>query len=143
MKKKILCLFLAIVLILGNGTILVFANDGGGEGESVSPYSTGLVGFTTKRISDTKAAASVSVDFTATADEFTIVLTLQKKSGSSWVTATDVTNYQVRYRGTNRKGYLTYDEWTVKKGVVYRVKCVSTDTYPGISYTSTTYSDPF
>lgn len=143
MKKKILCLFLAIVLTLGNGTILVFANDGGGEGESISPYATGLVGFTTKRISDTKAAASVSVDFTTIADEFTITLTLQKKSGSSWVTATDVTNYQVRYRGTNRDGYQTYDEWTVKKGVVYRIKCVSVDKYTGISYTSTTYSDPF
>lgn len=56
MKKKILCLFLAIVLILGNGTILVFANDGGGEGESISPYATGLVGFTTRRISDTNGS---------------------------------------------------------------------------------------
>jgi len=144
MKKKVLCLFLAMILALGSSTMFIFANNIGGSGETADPYRTGSVSFSTKRYSDTKAAASVSVTFTGTADDFTIVITLQKKSDGKWVTATDIADYQLTYRGSNRDGYLTYDEWTVKKGGLYRVKCVSTDKYDrGVSYSSTTYSDPF
>ncbi len=143
MKKKVLCLFLAMILALGSSTVFIFASNIGGSGDA-EIQKTGSVGFTTRRYSDTKAAASASVTFTATADDFIIVITLQKKSGDRWVTATDITDYQLTYRGSNRDGYLTYDEWTVKKGGLYRVKCASTDKYDrGVAYTSTTYSDPF
>lgn len=143
MKKKVLCLFLAMILALGSSTMFTFAANIGGGGDA-EIQSTGAVTFSTKRYSDTKAAASVSVDFTGIADDFIIVITLQKKSNGKWVTATDISGYQMTYRGSNRSGYLTYDEWTVKKGGLYRVKCTSTDKYDdGIAYTSTTYSDPF
>ena len=49
-----------------------------------------------------------------------------------------------RCPGSDESDFTTYDEWTVKKGVVYRVKCESTDKYDdGIVYTRTAYSDPF
>jgi len=143
MKKKVLCLFLAMILALGSSTMFTFAANigGGGDAEIQSTFTTS---FSTKRISDTKAAASVSVNFNDIADDFVISIILQKKTDGKWVSATDITNYHVNYRGSNRSGYLTYDEWTVKKGGLYRVKCVSTDKYDrGVSYTSTTYSDPF
>ncbi len=145
MRKKFLCLFLALTMTLGVTAVFSYADDnGGGDTPTIQPYSTGLVVFGTRRISNTKAAASVDVEFTATADEYSVTITLQKKSNGSWVKATDVAANTIIYQGTNKDGILTYDEWTVKSGVVYRIKCVSTDKYDsGITYTSTTYSDPF
>ena len=137
MKKKLICVFLMMALTVGMSTVFAFASD-------ASTYSTGSVGFTTKRISSTKATGGAAVIFTATADDYTVTITLQKKSGSSWVTATDVSGNTIKYIGSNKKVVTTYDEWNVKSGVVYRLKCVSVDEYDrGRKYTSTSYSDPF
>lgn len=142
MKKKVLCLLLVLVLTMGLTAMLSFADDiGNGD---ASTYSTALVSLATKRISDTKAAGSVNVEFAKTADDYVVAIVLQKKTSSGWVTATDVAGSAHYYRGSNKSGVLTYDEWTVKKGVVYRIKCVSTDMYDsGIKYKRTSYSDPF
>ena len=114
------------------------------EKDEISTYSTVLVSFATDRISNTKAAASVNVEFTKKADEYVVAIVLQKKTGKGWVTATDVSGSAHYYRGSNKSGVLTYDEWKVKKGIVYRIKCVSTDKYDnGLEYKQTTYSDPF
>ncbi|MEY8366986.1 hypothetical protein AALA22_15250 [Anaerovoracaceae bacterium 41-7] len=137
MKKKFVCMFLMLALTLGMTSVFASADTG-------STYSTSTVGFTTKRISGTKAAAGAAITFSATADDYTVTITLQKKYGSSWVTATDVIGNTIKYVGSNKKTVLTYDEWTVKKGIVYRIKCVATDEYDrGSKYTSTFYSDPF
>ncbi len=136
MKKKFICMFLMLTLTLGMTSIFAFADTG-------STYSTGAVGFTTKRVSDTKATAGAVVHFSSTAKSYTVTITLQKKSGSSWVTATDITGNTIKYTGSNKSSVMTYDEWTVKKGVVYRLKCVSVDKYDGIQYSNTSYSDPF
>lgn len=145
MKKKLLCLFLVLTMSFGVTAAFAYADDNGGGGETtIQPNSTGFVGFTTRRLSNTKAAASVDVEFTGVADDYTVTITLQKKSNGSWVKASDITANTIIYKGTNEHNVLTYDEWTVKSGVVYRIKCVSTDKYDsGITYTSTTYSDPF
>ncbi len=136
MKKKFICMFLMLTLTLGMTSIFAFADTG-------STYSTGAVTFSTKRSSDTKAAASATVLFSGIPTSYTVTITLQKKSGSSWVTATDVSGNTIKYTGTKKASVLTYDEWTVKKGIVYRIKCVSVDKYDGVQYSSTTYSDPF
>lgn len=136
MKKKLVCMFLMLTLTLGMSSVFAFAS-------TDSTYSTGAVGFTTKRVSDTKATAGAVIYFSATAKSYAITITLQKKSGSSWVTASDVGGNTVRYYGSDKSSVMTYDEWTVKKGVVYRIKCVSVDKYDGIEYSSTSYSDPF
>lgn len=144
MKKKILSLFLVLVLSISATAAFSFADDGTGENGGVSTYSTVLVSFNTNRISNTKASASVNVEFTKKADDYVVAIVLQKKTSNGWVTATDVGGSAHYYRGSNKSGVLTYDEWTVKKGVVYRIKCVSTDKYDsGVEYTRTTYSDPF
>lgn len=142
MKKKILSILLVLVLAMGLTATFSFADDiGNGD---IGTYSTAVVEFATRRISDTKAAASVNVDFTKKADRYVVTIVLQKKTSSGWVTATDVTNNTHSYRGTNSTDALTYDTWTVKKGVLYRIKCVSTDSYDsGIEYTRNSYSDPF
>ena len=137
MKKKLVCMFLMLTLTLGMTSVFAFADTG-------STYSTTAVGFDTKRVSDTKATAGAVIHFSSTPDKDTVIITLQKKSGSSWVTASDVSGNTVRYYGADKVSVLTYDEWTVKSGVVYRIKCVSTDEYDrGTKYTSTSYSDPF
>ncbi|MCI9641088.1 MAG: hypothetical protein HFE72_13345 [Emergencia sp.] len=137
MKKKFICMFLMLALTLGMTSVFAFADTG-------STYSTGAVGFTTDRVSNTKATAEAVICFSATADKYTVTITLQKKSGSSWVTATDVAGNTIKYTGSNKSTVLTHDEWTVKKGIIYRVKCVSVDEYDrGSKYTSTSYSDPF
>ncbi len=46
MKKKFICMFLMLTLTLGMTSIFAFADTG-------STYSTGAVGFTTKRVSAT------------------------------------------------------------------------------------------
>lgn len=136
MKKKFICMFLMLALTLGMTSVFAFADTG-------STYSTGFIGFTTKRVSDTKATGGAVVSFSATPSSYIVTITLQKKSGSSWVTATDVTGNTIKYTGSNKSTVITTDEWTVKKGVVYRLKCVSVDKYNGIQYSSTDYSDPF
>lgn len=136
MKKKLVCMLLMLTLTLGISSVFAFAS-------TDSTYSTGVAGFTTKRISDTKAAGGAAITFTSTAKSYTVTITLQKKSGGSWVTASDVGGNTVRYYGSNKASVITYDEWTVKAGVVYRLKCVSVDKYDGIEYSSTNYSDPF
>lgn len=142
MKKKTLCLLLVLVLTMGLTATFSFADDIGNE--DASTYSTAGMTFTTKRFSNTSAAASVYIQFTKKADNYVVAVVLQKKTNSGWVTATDVSNSAHYYRGINKTYVSTYDSWTVKKGVVYRIKCVSTDKYDsGISYTQTNYSDPF
>lgn len=136
MKKKFVCMFLMLTLTLGMSSVFAFA-------DTSSTYSTGAIVFSAKRVSDTKAQASVAVAFSAIPSAYTVTLTLQKKSGSSWVTATDVSGNTIKYTGSKKSNVLTYDEWTVKKGIVYRLKCVSVDKYDGIQYSSTSYSDPF
>ena len=141
MKKKIVSLFLILALTMGMTAAVSFADNGAVE---TNPQSTVAIGFTTDRISNTKASASVFVQFTAEPDSYIISLTLQKKTSSGWTTATDVSGYRHVYHGSGKSGLLTYEEWTVKKGAVYRVKCESTDIYnDGIQYTRTAYSDPF
>lgn len=142
MKKKALCLLLALVLAMGLTATFSFANDINNEDSGTK--STAVTSFATKRHSDTKASASVDVQFTSTADDYVVSIVLQKKTSSGWVTATDVTGHTHNYRGRNENSVLTYDTWTVKKGVLYRIKCVSTDNHNnGPDYTYTNYSDPF
>lgn len=142
MKKKTLCLLLVLVLTMGLTATFSFADDiGNGD---AGTYSTDLVIFGAKRVSDTKATTTVAVQFSKTADDYVIAIVLQKKTSSGWVTATDVSNSARYYRGSNKLSVLIDDTWAIKKGVVYRLKCVSTDKYDsGVSYSSTNYSDPF
>ncbi|MGF6377002.1 hypothetical protein M2140_002081 [Clostridiales Family XIII bacterium PM5-7] len=142
MKKKCLSLLVALAMMLSMTTALVSASEV--DSEQVQTRGTAVTNFATLRISNTKAAAELSVYFSKVAEEYQVVITLQKKSNGSWVTASDVSGNTIIYKGKNSMRVYTSDTWTVKKGVLYRVKCKSTDSYSNGSYfTSTNYSDPF
>lgn len=138
--KKFLCTLLALIMMISASAVTTYAAVKTPDAEV---QNTSHVGFTYKRYSDTKAAGSVSVDFTKKADSYTVIIILQRKKDGAWITAVDISNNTHRYYGTNDSSVLTYDEWSVKKGDIYRIKCISTDRYDGIEYTRTCYSDPF
>ena len=77
MNKKIISLLLVLILTMGLTVTFSFA-DSIGNGDA-STYSTAMVSFGTKRNSDTKATASVNVEFTAKADNYVVAIVLQKK----------------------------------------------------------------
>ena len=77
MKKKIVSLFLILALTMGMTAAVSFADNGAVE---TNPQSTVSVLFSTDRISNTKAAASIFVKFTGKADSYIVSLTLQKKT---------------------------------------------------------------
>lgn len=138
--KKILCTLLALIIVISASVVTTYGAVKPPDGEV---QNTGAVVFTTKRFSDTKAAASIDVEFTKVADSYTVIIILQRKKDGNWITAVDVDNNTHRYTGKKKDSVLTYDEWSVKKGDIYRIKCISTDRYSGIEYTRTCYSDPF
>lgn len=138
--KKILCTLLALIIVISASVVTTYGAVKPPDGEV---QNTGAVSFTTRRFSDTRAAASVDIDFTKRADSYSVIIILQRKKDGNWITAVDISNNTHRYYGKNESSVLTYDEWTVKKGDLYRVKCISTDRYDGIEYTRTCYSDPF
>lgn len=138
--KKFLCTLLALIMIISASAVTTYAAVKTPDAEV---QNTSAVSFSIKRYSDTKAAGSADIEFTKVADTFSIIIILQRKKDGEWITAVDISNNTHRYYGANDSSFLTYDEWTVKKGDIYRIKCISTDKYNGIQYTRTCYSDPF
>lgn len=138
--KKFLCTLLALIMIISASAVTTYAAVKTPDAEV---QNTGMVSFSHKRYSDTKAAGSANIEFTKKPDSYTVIIILQRKKDNNWITAVDISNNTHRYYGKNERSVLTYDEWTVKKGDIYRIKCISTDRYEGIEYTRTCYSDPF
>ncbi len=143
MKKKLLCIVMSLIMVMGLGATFSFAAVPE-DGSQIVPYDTASVNFTNKRISPTKATSNNIVQFSGPKDHVEVEILLQKKNSGRWVTATDIRNYKATYRGQNRDTVTTYDEWTVKKGVLYRIALTSRDWNNGDGkYIRTTYSNPF
>ncbi len=143
MKKKLLCIVMSLIMVMGLGATFSFAAVPEG-GSQIVPYSTVSVSFNTKRISPTKAKAQTYTQFSGTKDHVEVEIILQKKNSGRWVTATDIRNYQITYSGKKRSNMTTLDEWTVKNGGLYRIKLTSSDwNNNDAKYVRTTYSDPF
>ena len=138
--KKVLCTLLALITIISASTVTAMAAAQEPDGEV---QNTSAVSFSIRRYSDTKAAGSADIEFTQKPVSYSVIIILQRKKDSEWITAVDIDNNTHRYYGQNDRSVLTYDEWAVKKGDLYRIKCISTDRYDGIEYTRTCYSDPF
>lgn len=129
---------LALVMVLTMGASFAFAAGG------ITPYSTIRVSISPVRVSDTYGVVDVDVDFSTTADEYSIAVVLQQKNGSTWATAVGAGSPTEYFRGTNKRTVYCSDSWNLVSGKLYRVKVVSTDYYDsGSSYTATTFSDPF
>lgn len=138
MKNKVLVIALALVLVF-SFTAAAFADSG------VQPYSTGMVNFGIDRTSGTTAYVGINVYFTRQADEYNVVVYLQKLVNGTWTNDNTNPDYVFYNNGFNsssctfEKNYshLTY-------GTTYRIMVVSIDKYDdGSQFRNTTYSNSF
>ncbi len=134
-KKRILALSLILILILSS-TVFAYAE--------VQPRDTGVVSFTTDRISRTSAEAVISITFSTKVDRYTVAVYLQKKVNGSWVNDTTNDDYAIYESGTSAYDHIFANLYSdLSEGVNYRLKCVSTDYIGSSSYTFTAYSNQF
>lgn len=138
MKNKILVMVLAMVLVF-SCTAAAFA--GGG----IQPYDTGSVRFIIDRTSGTTADVTVDVSFTDEADEYNVVIYLQKKVNGSWRNDTTNQDYVFYNNGFNSGEFLFEHNYTnLTYGTTYRIMVISIDKYDdGTQYRNTTYSNAF
>jgi len=139
MKKKISVLLMVLVMVL-SATVTSYA----AVGDGVMPYATSNVTFIIDRTSGTTADVELSVEFTSTANQYSVVVYLQKYMNGSWVNDTTNEDYVFYNNGFNSNYCLftnTYDNLVY--GTSYRIMVVSRDVQGTMEYRSTTYSNPF
>lgn len=141
MKNKVLVIVFALVMVF-SFTTAAFAAAGGGD--VAQPQSTSSVSFTIDRLSGTKADATVIVQFTSVADEYSVVVYLQKLVSGEW--ENDITNpdYVFFNNGINSEAFMfahIYDDLTY--GTTYRLKVISRDIRGTNEYRATAYSNSF
>lgn len=137
MKNKVLVMVLAMVLVF-SCTAAAFADSG------IQPYATGRVTFLIDRTSGTSADVDVIVSFTSTADEYSVVVYLQKLVNGVWKNDTTNSDYVFFNNGFN-SNLCTFSHIynSLSYGTTYRLMVVSRDKTGGTEYRTTTYSDPF
>lgn len=141
MKKKISVLLMVLVMVL-SATVTSYAAMG--DGGVVSPQQTSSVSYTINRTSGTTADADVLVTFAGIADEYSVVVYLQKQVNGSWANDTTNEDYVFYNNGINSHTFLftkRYDALTT--GINYRLMIVSRDIINGVEYRVTNYSNPF
>ena len=140
MKKKLLSLFIALILAFSCCSI-AFAVP---EDEGITPYETDGVTYSVKRVSATEANLSLIVDFSQVVDQYSVVIYLQKLSNGSWIDDNTNEDYVFYNNGWNSRSFRfnkVYDN--LKRGVSYRIKCVSKDYIGSSSHIATTYTRLF
>ncbi|MBR3707321.1 MAG: hypothetical protein IKM19_10150 [Firmicutes bacterium] len=141
MKKKISVLLMVLVMVL-SATVTSYAAVG--DGGVVSPQSTSSVDFNISRSSGTTADAEVLVTFTSEADEYSVVVYLQKKVNGVWTNDNTNDEYVFYNNGINSRTVAfanTYD--SLVYGTTYRLMVVSRDIHGTSEYRATTYSNSF
>lgn len=137
MKNKVLVIALALVLVF-SFTAAAFADSG------IQPYDTNSVSFDISRISGTKADATVVVQFTNEADEYSVVVYLQKLVNGTWKNDNTNSEYVFYNNGFNSDYcYFSHTYTHLTYGTSYRLMVVSRDKYNGNEYRVTTYSNLF
>ena len=137
MKNKVLVIALALVLVF-SFTAAAFADSG------IQPYETGSVTFNISRTSGTTANASVIIEFTGTADEYSVVVYLQKLVNNTWKNDSTNPEYVFYNNGTNDDSFLFSHQYThLTYGTSYRLMIVSRDKRGSNEYRSTFYSNLF
>ena len=151
MKKKLLSLLLAAIVVLSMPTALfaaeietpqepqqVIGNDSG-----IAPMSTDVSNVGVSRKSNTSGSVSAYAGFDVKATKATCTITLQEKYNGSWRTASglSVTSYsKTVYNAYSISASKTF---TLKSGKVYRAKVVFTDTNSSGTHVKTHYSSSF
>lgn len=142
MKKKLLSSLIIVVLLFSFCSVSFASTDDGDVG--IVPYETDVVSYAIDRTSSTTANVSINVSFSQRVDQYSVVVYLQKYSNGSWIL--DNTNDDFVYfnNGLNARSFLfskKYDD--LKRGVTYRIMCISKDYIGNTSHISTTYSPSF
>ena len=141
MKRKLLISALILIMLLSS-TLCASAATGGGE--MVEPQSTSSVSFNIQRTSGTTADAFVSVWFSGIADEYSVVVYLQKLVNGSWVNDTTNSEYVFYNNGINSSScYFGHNYDSLSYGTSYRLKVISRDITNGLEARYTIYSDLF
>ena len=134
MKNKVLVIALALVLVF-SCTAAAFAESG------IQPYATGHVTFTIDRTSGTTATAEVYVSFTSTADEYSVVVYLQKLVNGVWKNDNTNPEYVFYNNGFNSSScFFSHNYDSLVYGTSYRLMVVSRDKVGSSEYRTTTYS---
>lgn len=138
---------MAMVLVLGSFA-MAFASDApavsaAGDENQIQPRNVNYCTIEVERLSSTSGRSIVDCTFSGRVEWATCDVTLQEKSGSSWVTATGVspTSASKTVYDTNSLYMVSY--WDLISGKTYRVKVVLKDKINSVTYTNTYYSDPF
>lgn len=139
MKKKISVLLMVLVMVL-SATVTSYA----AVGDEVMPRETSNVTFYINRLNGNTADASVSVQFTSTADQYSVVVYLQKLSNGTWVNDTTNEDYVFYNNGFQSSNCLFENIYSsLSYGTTYRLMVVSRDVQGSREYRTTTYSNPF
>lgn len=137
MKNKVLVIALALVLVF-SFTAAAFADSG------IQPYETGVVDFVIDRTNGTTAYANVTVTFTRTADEYSVVVYLQKLVNGVWKNDNTNDEYVFFNNGFNSNCcFFSHNYDSLSYGTTYRLMVISRDKYNGNEFRSTTYSNAF
>lgn len=141
MKKKISVLLMVLVMVL-SATVTSYAAVG--DGGIVSPQQTSSVDFIIDRTSGTSADAEVWVSFTSEADEYSVVVYLQKKVNGVWTNDTTNADYVFYNNGINSSDCIFVHNYnSLTYGTTYRLMVVSRDIHGSSEYRATTYSNSF
>ena len=137
MKNKVLVIALALVLVF-SFTAAAFADS------EAQPYETGHVTFTIQRTSGTTANAEVYVSFTSIADEYSVVVYLQKLVNGVWKNDNTNSEYVFYNNGFNSSScFFSHNYKSLVYGTSYRLMVVSRDKVGNSEYRTTTYSNLF
>lgn len=150
MKKKILSLLLAAVVVLSMPTALFAAeietpqgpqaisNDGG-----IAPMSTTNSTAGASRKSSTSGSVSAYAGFSQKATKATCTIMLQEKYNGSWRTATNIPVVSYVKTDYNTYSIAASRTFTLNSGKVYRAKVVFMDTNSSGSSFKTCYTGSF
>lgn len=115
-----------------------------GDGGAVEPMTTSDIVFQIQRTSGTTAEAYITVVFGAVADEYSVVVYLQKLENGTWVNDINNDEYVFYNNGINSKSFSFAHEYdSLTYGTSYRLKVVSRDIYNNLESRSTYNSNLF
>ncbi|MBR5229415.1 MAG: hypothetical protein IKW01_01050 [Firmicutes bacterium] len=141
MKRKLLISALILIMLLSS---TLCASAAVGDGAAVQPYSTSSVHFSIERTSGTTADAFVGVWFSGIADEYSVVVYLQKLVNGTWVNDTTNDEYVFYNNGINSSScYFGHYYDNLVYGTSYRLKVISRDIINGLESRQTTHSNLF
>lgn len=143
MRKKIVSLFLVLVLTMSFGSI-AFASTEIIDDSGIDTHDTDAIVFDIDRISATKADVYIDVYFSQTVDIYNVVVYLQKKVDGEWVIDTSNPERTLYNNGFNKSSFYFYNQYTgLDRNTSYRIRVVSKDTIGSKVETYNAYSNTF